>query len=202
MRRRDAHIFEKDKRGHYVEPAWCSRRLFEVEDFSGPVYDPACGWGTILTEALAVGHEAYGTDIVTRIKHPLRKRFTKCDFLAYNFSAGWEGNIVCNPPFDYVEEFCRKAVELGAAKVAMIMLVRRLNAARWLQELPLRRVWLLTPRPSMPPGSWIAAGNKPGGGTQDFCWVVFERGYVGKVEMNWLHRDRGQDLFKSREAAE
>ena len=50
----------------------------------------------------------------------------------------------------------------------MICLVRRLNAAHWLERLPIERVWLLTPRPIMPPGSWIAAGNKPGGGTQDF----------------------------------
>jgi hypothetical protein len=67
--------------------------------------------------------------------------------------------------------------------------VRHLNAAHWLQELPLRRVWLLTPRPSMPPGSWIAKGNKPGGGTQDFCWIIFCRGYKGEPTINWLHRD-------------
>jgi hypothetical protein len=70
----------------------------------------------------------------------------------------------------------------------MICLTRRLNAAHWLKNLPLRCVWLLTPRPSMPPGAWIAAGNKPGGGTQDFCWLVFVRGYKGRREINWLHR--------------
>jgi len=39
-----------------------------------------------------------------------------------------------------------------------------LNAAHWLQGTPLRRISLLTPRPSMPPGHIIAAGSKPGGG--------------------------------------
>jgi hypothetical protein len=162
--------------------------LFEVEKFHGPIYDPACGWGFILRSAHAAGYKVSGADIVDRKKHHLGQRFHKRDFLTWRGPIGG-ANIICNPPFDLVEEFCRHAIKLGAQKIAMIFLVRRLNAAHWLQDLPLRRIWLLTPRPSMPPGSWIAAGNKPGGGTQDFCWLVFERDYIGLVEIDWLRRD-------------
>jgi hypothetical protein len=189
VRRRQSHIFEKERRGHYVEPAWCSRRLFEVEKFTGPIYDPACGWATILGEACAAGHTVLGSDIVDR-----GNRFglscLKRDFLTWHGRI--RGDVVSNPPFDHVREFCEHALNLEASKVAIICLVRRLNAARWLQDLPLRRIWLLTPRPSMPPGSWIAKGNKPGGGTQDFCWLVFERGYAGEPSIGWLHRDLGE----------
>jgi hypothetical protein len=194
MKRRDSHIFKKEKHGHYVEPEWCSRRLFEVEKFNGVIYDPACGWGTILREARAAGYAISGGDIVDRRWHAPRRppwcaAFHECDFLTRR--APITGNVVTNPPFDHVEEFCEHALELGALKVAMICLTRRLNAAHWLEVLPLRRVWLLTPRPSMPPGSWIAAGHKPGGGTQDFCWLVFEAG-VGLPTVNWLHREGGK----------
>jgi hypothetical protein len=185
-RKRRAHIFDKEKCGHYVEPAWVSRRLFEVESFSAFIYDPACGWGTILKEAKDAGYQVFGTDVVNRRRHGL-SNFYKRDFLTWQ--GRLRGSVVCNPPFDHVQEFCERVLELGAMKVAMICLVRRLNAAHWLQDLPLRRIWLLTPRPSMPPGSWIAAGNKPGGGTQDFCWLIFERSYVGKPEIGWLHRE-------------
>ena len=190
MRRRQAHIFDKEARGHYVEPAWISRRLFEVENFGTQaiIYDPACGWGTITNEARARGFEVYGSDIVNRRRHKLGKRFFRTDFLTVD-QCPPNASIITNPPFDLVEEFARHAIEIGPRKVAMVCLVRRLNAARWLQELPLRRIWLLTPRPSMPPGSWIAKGNKPGGGTQDFCWLVFERGYLGTPGVGWLHRD-------------
>jgi hypothetical protein len=51
-------------------------------------------------------------------------------------------------------------------------------------------VWLLTPRPSMPPGEVIARGEKPGGGKTDFCWLVFDRTHSGPPELRWLHRDR------------
>jgi hypothetical protein len=187
VRRRQAHIFEKEKRGHYVEPAWCSRRLFEVEEFFGDIYDPACGWGTILKEARNFGYGISGSDIVDRRRHCLGSSFRKHDFLTCHVRI--RGSVVSNPPFDHVQEFCEHALDLGADKVAMIMLIRRLPAAHWLQELPLIRIWLLTPRPSMPPGSWISKGNKPGGGTQDFCWLVFERSYVGEPAIGWLHRD-------------
>jgi hypothetical protein len=66
-----------------------------------------------------------------------------------------------------------------------------LNAAHWLQETSLSRIWLLSPRPSMPPGSYILAGGKPGGGRADFCWLIFERGYAGPPTMAWLYRDHG-----------
>ena len=186
MKRRDSHIFEKEKHGHYVEPEWCSRRLFEVEKFKGPIYDPACGWGRILHEAADAGYKVLGSDIVDRQRHGLNGVFSEYDFLSRHRKFG--GSVVCNPPFDHVEEFCRHALDLGATKVAVICLTRRLNAAHWLRELPLRFIWLLTPRPSMPPGSWIVAGNKPGGGTQDFCWLVFELGYTGHPQIGWLYR--------------
>jgi len=58
----------------------------------------------------------------------------------------------------------------------------------WLVNSPLARVYLLTPRPSMPPGQVILAGEKPGGGTQDFVWLVFERDHVGPAHLRWLRR--------------
>lgn len=189
---RKAHVWEKDPHGWYLEPAWCSRRLFEVEEFPGPIYDPACGCGTILREADAAGYDYYGSDIVNRRHHRLGKLdFIKRDFLQFYLPI--EGSVVTNPPFDLVQEFCEHALACEAKKVALICLVRRLNAAHWLQSLPLQRVWLLSPRPSMPPGSWIAAGNKPGGGTQDFCWLVLESGYEGRPTIGWLHRDAKND---------
>jgi hypothetical protein len=190
-RRRHAHIFAKQTDGHYVEPAWCSRRLLAEEDF-GPIEsiiaDPACGWGTILKEILAAGYGVLGSDIVDRLHGASRRfPFERCDFL--NGYRRRPDSIICNPPFDHVEEFCRRGCEIVTHKVAMISPLRRLPAAHWLQELPLETIYLLTPRPSMPPGEYIAAGNKPGGGSQDFVWLVFNKRRRGAPKMRFLHRD-------------
>ena len=38
---RRSHIFARHANDHYVEPAWCSARLFDVEDFEGAIISEA-----------------------------------------------------------------------------------------------------------------------------------------------------------------
>src|SRR5262249_33047727 len=178
-----AHIWAKDPDGFYIEPQWVDERLFEVELFVGTVWDPACGCGRVAHAAHAIGYSVIATDIVNRGYEHFDgiADFLSCDHRV--------ANIICNPPYPICRDFALHALRLARKKVAMIWLLRRLNAATWLQATPLRSVYLLSPRPSMPPGHIILAGEKPGGGREDFCWLVWERGYVGPPEMHWLCRD-------------
>lgn len=180
-----SHIWAREEHEHYVEPEWCSRRLFAIEKFDGPILDPCCGFGNIPRSALAAGYEAYGADVVDRGYQGTLVQ----DFFNNPVKSGWTGSIVCNPPFDVFERFAKAALGSSASKVAMIWLVRTLPAARWLRQTPLAKIYLLTPRPSMPPGHVIAAGEKPGGGKQDFCWLVWDKAHVGPASIDWLHRD-------------
>lgn len=185
-RAENSHIWQREEHEHYVEPEWCSKRLFEVEKFDGLIWDPCCGFGRIPDSAKAAGYGALAGDIVDR-GYP---GTSIDDFLT--FKSGGLYNIVCNPPFDIFKEFALHALASEAPKVAMIWLVRTLPAARWLQDTPLVRIHLLTPRPSMPPGHTIAAGEKPGGGKQDFCWLVWENPKPVTASfpaLRWLHRD-------------
>jgi hypothetical protein len=60
--------------------------------------------------------------------------------------------------------------------------------------VPLARVWLLSRRPSMPPGIYWGQRNNFGcliqeeetGGKMDYSWFVFDHGYTGKVTIDWL----------------
>jgi hypothetical protein len=198
-----AHIFAKEPNGHYVEPAWCSTRLFAVERF-GPdgatILDPACGFGTILRTAQDAGYQPIGADIVDRRRVDLNIKmvpFFKHDFLNGELPIRSPiASIICNPPFDHVQEFCERALATAEYKVAMIFLLRRLPAARWLARMPLDAIYLLTPRPSMPPGALILAGEKPGNGSQDFCWLLFNKVETrGAPRLRWLTREA--DLFDS-----
>lgn len=62
----DAHRFDRERHEWYVEPHWCSERLFAVEQFEGAVWDPCCGFGRIPLSAVKAGHTAVGTDIRDR----------------------------------------------------------------------------------------------------------------------------------------
>jgi len=180
-----ARIWARSDDDWYIEPEWVSARLFEAEQFDGAVWDPACGSGRICESARAAGHTILHSDITDRGYRGLGLPTVVRDFLDMDTRAD---NIVSNPPFDIARQFAEHACRLALRKSAIVFPTARLNAARWLQDLPLRRVWLLTPRPSMPPGSVIMRGEKPGGGKMDFCWLVFGPG-SGAPEIRWLHRD-------------
>jgi hypothetical protein len=181
----DAHAFPREQHEHYVEPHWCSERLFQEEQFETSIWDPCCGFGRIPEAANRAGLIGLGTDIVHRGWHGQK---TTHDFI--KLPAPLSENIVCNPPFNIAGRFARHAIDLpGVVKVAMIFPTARLNAAHWLHGTPLARVWLMTPRPSMPPGNVIAAGEKPRGGKVDFCWLVWTKGRIGPADLRWLKRD-------------
>lgn len=180
-RERAGHIWHREGDDWYVEPRWCSYRLFDVERFEGAIYDPAVGSGRIVDAAREQGLIADGSDVI--IRDP---RFERVNFFDLEFS---RPNIISNPPFRIFRKFAFHALALAARKVALMCPVRRLNAARWLQDTPLQTVHLLTPRPSMPPGKVVMDGDRePTGGMVDYCWLVWEQGYVGPHELRWLHR--------------
>jgi len=187
-RERRSHIWDRHSDDWYVEPRWCSERLFDSEIFIGEVIDPCCGSGNIVKSARARHLPAEGWDTVNR-GFPgtvMRDWLQPCDVRPCN--------VVCNPPFAIARPFAELAVERARHKSAILFPVARLNAAGWLRALPLARVWLLTPRPSMPPGEALLRGEKPAGGKTDFCWLVFDRNVAGHgPTMRWLHRDGGAD---------
>lgn len=207
---KSAHLWARDAHDFYVEPEWCSRRLFQEERFDGEVVDPACGFGRIVRAAAEAGINAVGTDIVQRwpdagltVERGLAPSVIVSDFLGPDWGrigpnrAWWRRptNIASNPPFGHADDFITLALALATTKVAMLLPLTWMAGgarSRWLATTPLRRIWVLTPRPSMPPGAVIEAGMKPGGGTKDFAWFVWLRGYDGAPELRWLHRDRPQ----------
>ena len=183
-REKDAHLWTRHPEDFYVEPTWCSRRLFEVERFDTGIFDPACGLGRILDSARAAQYIAFGADIVQRGAADFIEDYIELPRLA--------ANVASNPPFGIADRFCETALKNTTHKVALLLPTKWMNGAKrgaWLETTPLRRVWLLAPRPSMPPGPVIEAGLKPGNGTVDFCWFVWERGYAGRPELRWLRRD-------------
>lgn len=187
-REKDAGIWARDPHDWYVESEWCSRRLFESERFLGEVHDPACGMGNIVKSAQLCGVRAIGHDIINRSR-------LFCSYEINFLDKDWPypvDNFASNPPFGIADQFVSLAINRAKYKVAMLLPATwhfGSKRAAWLKTTPLRRVLALTPRPSMPPGAVIAAGQKPGGGTKDFAWYIWERGYVGPWEGGWLHRD-------------
>ena len=200
LRKRESHLWTRHQEDWYVEPKWVSERLFAVESFEGRVWDPACGSGRIVLSAKAAGLDTLGTDLVKRTNENFRNSI---NFLLCDANAG-EPNIVSNPPFSIAEKFVAHALALAERKVAMLLpanWVQGDKRSRWLETTPLLCVWFISPRPSMPPGPAIIAGQKPGNGTTDYAWFVWLHGFDGRPEVRWLRRDSKTTSLFAPEAA-
>lgn len=177
----------------YVEQQWVTGQLLRVMDvnaFEGTIiWDPACGRGTVLKEMSNVWrYPIHATDIQFR-GVAAKGLFYELDFvgnLDFVRSAAPKGrySIVSNTPYSYkkgiLEAFIRRAMELDAEKVAFLMPVARQageNRHALFEEFPPARIYILSERPSMPPGAQIEAlGDKAyKRGRIDFMWVVWDR---------------------------
>lgn len=189
IRTHKAPRWPRDPDDYYVEEDWCSARLFQQEQFQGPILDPACGSGRIVNNARLAGYQAFGADLKIRSKFCMRA----IDFmLPTPLPSSYFRNIVCNPPFGIAEDFVRLALQRYQTKMAMLLPLGWLagdERSRWLEYSELRRVLILTPRPSMPPGLLIEQGFKASGGMTNFAFYVFEKGFRGNADLAWLRRD-------------
>jgi hypothetical protein len=182
-----AHIWDRHPQDWYVEPTWTSRRLFELHKFSGSILDPACGMCNIVYSSIAAGYETFAADIVRR--HPVYDIEIK-DWLEDD-GRHWE-NIVSNPPFRYAESFTKLCLWRARYQVALLLPSKWKHGdtrSRWLESTPLEWIMPITPRPSMPPGTVIEAGQKPGNGIADYCWYIWRHGYQGEPKTKWCRRE-------------
>lgn len=185
-----SHLWDRHPDDWYVEPSWCSERLFAVHSFEGAIHDPAAGLCRIVDSARAAGYYAVGTDIECRDpKRPIVRQ----DWLEPSIAVA--DNVVSNPPFKHCNDdapFVMKSLIRARRQVALLLpaaWVQGDKRSRWLEQTPLRTVYFLTPRPSMPPGPVIKAGVEPGNGTKDFAWFVWDHSWVGSWQGKWLRRD-------------
>ena len=189
----DREKMPRDPHDWYVEPADCVQLLFDPYTFDGPIYDPCAGSGTIVKVARANGYAAIGTDLVDRGYGET----TVCtlDFLSpmgNSFMEVTASSVVMNPPFGkghMARAFVRKALASPVGVVAALlpapMMFGRKTWAMYV-ETNVTALHPLIPRPSMPPGTLLAAGLvEAKGGKEDFFWAVWDRRASRQADAAW-----------------
>lgn len=166
----------------YQEPAWAVEALLDAEPFLGPVYDPACGEGTIPEACIRRGIYAHGTDLIDR-----GYGTSGVDFLFGTLPAERPVSIICNPPYRTAEAFILRALGFAQHKVAMLVRLPFIEGQRRQEMLfgphPPARLWQFCRRVSMPPAG---RGIKASGGSVAFCWLVWATDHRGPPTLGWL----------------
>lgn len=164
----------------HPSPPEAVHALCDVEQFDGPIWEPACGDGAISKVLMQRGYEVISTDLVERGFGQGR-----IDFLMERHPMA--PNIVTNPPFKNAEEFAERALDLTAGKVALLLRLVWLagkSRGKMFACAPLARVWVFSGRlPMMHRDGYDGPRSS---NAIDFAWFVFEHGHKGRPELGWL----------------
>ena len=169
--------YERDVNDWYVEPAWCVQALASRVEFSGGIHDPCCGSGTI-PDVLS----GSGADLIDR-----GYNFTVRDYLE---DLTPYDNIVTNPPYALAQEIIEHALKHTVNRVAALVQTKFLASQKrhnLFSRRETERVIMFSRRPSMPPGLMLEKHGEGirGGGSIDYCWVVWNRYKFGSCTIEW-----------------
>ena len=167
----------------YPTPAEITQGLLSVEKFDGPIWEPACGDGSMGSVINAAGYEVVATDLVDR-----GYGMAGVDFLFEQQTRA--PNIVTNPPYKLAEEFIVHAVKLASRKVAIFgrlgLLEGQARRAIW-DTTPFARVWVFSRRIAFTKAGEQPYGSKGGkGGMIASAWYVWDCDHVGCPQLGWI----------------
>jgi hypothetical protein len=170
---------DKDGADYYPTPFWATHALCEVEQFEGPIWEPACGDGAIRRVLWDRGYQSVTASDLYDRGHGI----TGVDFLTSNESFA---NIITNPPFHSAEQFVRAGVRQAKQKLCLLLRLAFLEGAGradgLFKEHPPARVWIVPERITFYPSGIQTAG----GGTMAYAWFVWQPGFQGDPIVKWI----------------
>lgn len=182
---------EREENDFYATDSYAvikiAEKLKEI-GVSQKIWECACGKGHLSKPLIELGYEVLSTDLVNR------GYGEKENFLTSNRK--WDGDIITNPPFKIAVEFVEKAMELlqEGKKAIFLLKIQFLETetrAKLFKQCGLKQVIVNSSRVCCAKNGdfelyFKKKGNKYIGGTQCYCWFVFEKGYIGKPTIDWI----------------
>jgi hypothetical protein len=159
--------------------------LCQVEDFSGLVWEPACGGGHMSEALKKNGYAVYSTDLINRGYGE-----AGIDFLM-SFDE-WERDIITNPPYKYATEFVYHALEIvpKGSKVAMFLKLQFLEGKKR-KELfikhPPKTIYVSSSRLLCAKNGKFQDMIDGGGSAVAYAWYIWEKGYQGQTVIQWIN---------------
>jgi len=172
---------ERVDNDYYATPISSTLSLLKVEEIIYPALEPACGEGHIAR--LLTKGEVVATDLIDRGYGIGGKDFLKDDIEKV-------ATVITNPPFNLFQEFCEKGLKVATKKVIMFGKLQALEGkkrATFMQNSPLRTIYVFKSRQNpLRNGSEVDENGKPWASTMAFAWFVWEIGYQGKPNIEWI----------------
>lgn len=160
------------------------------------VWECACGEGHLSKELSKYGYCVKSTDIADRGFGEVQ------DFLATDCE--WDGDILTNPPFKHAADFIEHAMEVIeeghlAVFFLKVQFLETVKRAKMFKRCGLKYVIVNSERVCCAMHGDFEKHFKRGqngewrGGTQCFCWFVFQKGFRGEPTIKWIYKEKDGD---------
>jgi len=163
---------------YFPTPAWATHSLMEHEEFSGEIWECACGDGAMSRVLARDGNPVRSSDLYDRGFGEVGIDFNTAKTLA--------DNIVTNPPFNSAEGFVRSGVQLARKKFALLLRLAFLEGANRANtifaECPPSRVWVFSERITFYPAGAVQGGS----GTTAYAWFVWDKEACEGTQLKWF----------------
>lgn len=153
--------------------------LFDVEEFTPTVLEPACGEGHMARAIEECGYEVIASDIVDRGYGAV------ADFLE---SAPTAYDIVTNPPYRLQSEFVEHAMNVlqPGGKLALLLKIQFLESEKredLFARFPPKRIHVFSRRAKTAKNGDF---DNVGSAMTCYAWFVWEKGFDGKPTLDWI----------------
>jgi len=156
---------------------------FDITKYKN-ILEPACGEGHI-SEVI----RKYNTNIISYDLVDRDYQDKLVDFLKDDIDKDFD-LVITNPPFSLALEFIQKGLEVSDTVVmlAKIQLLEGQSRSKILQHMGLKEIYGYVSRCNCWRNGWKLnpKTGKEWSGAMFMAWYVFEKGYKGKPEYNWL----------------
>ena len=175
----------------YATPEGAIKDILDREILNGSILEPACGEGHIskLLKEYYPTSEIISTDLIQRDDKFNIGVQGNIDFLTYDYNRKFD-NVITNPPFNLVQEFIERALQLSNNKVIMFAKIQLLEGTKrreMFDNTPLKYVYVFSKRQNpLRNGSPTDEKGKPWASTMYFAWFVWEQGYISEPIIRWL----------------
>lgn len=171
----------REENDFYPTPGYAVEELLKREEFSGNIWEPACGEGDISNVFKSHGFDVYSTDLINRGYGEGQLDFLQYDGPTYD-------NIITNPPFSEALNFILQSKKYANNKIAMFLKTVFLESnSRYTmfqdKEFGLKTMYQFSKRVTLYK-SGIKLKNS---GLISYAWFVWEKGYDGDPIIKWIN---------------
>lgn len=174
-------LAERQQQDYYATDPIAAELLLKHEQFSGPIWEPACGEKHLSNVFEQHGYDVRNSDLVQRCD------CEQLDFLHANHQP-WCGDIITNPPFRYAQQFVEQSLRVvgDGHKVAMFLRIQFLEGKerrRLFDITPPYAVYVFTRRILCAKNGDFASYESS---AACYAWFLWQKGVNTEPVIRWI----------------